>query len=524
MSDNFDQQWTSDHQQRLINESPGVVEANNDAAIEQADELRVANEKVISLDNLPTSPLSDAYDWGQRELDSRQNGEVRRDGWLENKYYKKNQKYVFGYDVSNGTRVMGQYNDEDPDVQGLMGRGIKGISESTTHAEDGPDPEGMKSLGSIATAARLSGVEDYQAFAQQVRAMEYPESAVQAAWNVGTRVLQRREVNEYLNETPENAEVIQPPAPDLSRDDLLGDDNWQIASKILYKAEEKREFDGTATDLMDWTINEMSNYNWRTWTMGNYAVKAMNRGGEYAQALSYLVNTYDRLPTDMDIFGKSLGAFATDPLNLVGAGAIGKGVAVAVAKSRMKKLLSNAVAKNALVGGVAGAVEVPVFGVAFDWSRQQVDIAAGNQDEYDIARTAGVAAISVPIGLAAGTGLGAVLSKPALQWYGRVGRKMLDNAKSGRSVGPMQAQRGYIGIRDYKNINLGGRKEGLAERFLLDHGYREAEGKPAANNYKINDDGSITAYTWSSGPVKSTLSRKTFRNPTLKQLRNWMGY
>ena len=84
--------------------------------------------------------------------------------------------------------------------------------------------------------------------------------------------------------------------------------------------------------------------------------------------------------------------------------------------------------------------------------------------------------------------------------------------------------------RGFSDIPLTKRHPKLSKAFLEEHGYEKlntdlAKGKPKADHYVDSKDG-VIAYTYngvtSSGKPK--FSQKTFKNPTLKSLRNWMGY
>ena len=78
------------------------------------------------------------------------------------------------------------------------------------------------------------------------------------------------------------------------------------------------------------------------------------------------------------------------------------------------------------------------------------------------------------------------------------------------------------GERDWSDVRLTDRREGLAEKFLDHHGYEYSDipGKP--NTYTYVGD-KVKAYTYYEGN-KSKVEVKTFNNPTLKSLRDWMGY
>jgi hypothetical protein len=65
-----------------------------------------------------------------------------------------------------------------------------------------------------------------------------------------------------------------------------------------------------------------------------------------------------------------------------------------------------------------------------------------------------------------------------------------------------------------------------ATGWLKNHGYDPYVGigpRPKTPYYEFTEDGAIKAYT-PYGGNKSGVEVKTFRNPTRKQLRDWMGY
>jgi hypothetical protein len=82
--------------------------------------------------------------------------------------------------------------------------------------------------------------------------------------------------------------------------------------------------------------------------------------------------------------------------------------------------------------------------------------------------------------------------------------------------------------RDYPDVNLSERV-GFKNtvKFLEDHGFKMRTGNNKGNTYEIHGD-SIKVYTLLGGDLSGgtapKYSQKTFKNPTLKALRNWMGY
>jgi len=82
--------------------------------------------------------------------------------------------------------------------------------------------------------------------------------------------------------------------------------------------------------------------------------------------------------------------------------------------------------------------------------------------------------------------------------------------------------------RDYPDVNLS-EKVGFKNtvKFLEDHGFKMRTGDNKGNTYEILGD-SVKVYTLLGGDLSGgtapKYSQKTFKNPTLKALRNWMGY
>ena len=79
------------------------------------------------------------------------------------------------------------------------------------------------------------------------------------------------------------------------------------------------------------------------------------------------------------------------------------------------------------------------------------------------------------------------------------------------------------GERDWPDVRLKDRKEGLTEKFLENHGYKQSDTPGKPNTY-IYDGDKVKAYSAYVKGGKTGVSVKTFNNPTLKSLRDWMGY
>ena len=80
--------------------------------------------------------------------------------------------------------------------------------------------------------------------------------------------------------------------------------------------------------------------------------------------------------------------------------------------------------------------------------------------------------------------------------------------------------------RDWPDVELERRDEKVTVAFLEEHGYEETDTGREENTFQILGDGKIIAYTPISDPksIRKKVEQKTFNNPSLKELRDWMGY
>ena len=80
--------------------------------------------------------------------------------------------------------------------------------------------------------------------------------------------------------------------------------------------------------------------------------------------------------------------------------------------------------------------------------------------------------------------------------------------------------------RDYQNVPLASRNERVTTSFLDENGYTDYSGTGKKDfTYELMEDGSYKVYTpYVDAKGKEKLGVKTFKNPTLKQLRTYMGY
>jgi hypothetical protein len=81
--------------------------------------------------------------------------------------------------------------------------------------------------------------------------------------------------------------------------------------------------------------------------------------------------------------------------------------------------------------------------------------------------------------------------------------------------------------RDWADVPLSQSRPQIREKFLETHGFRQLDPHegPKPDTYRMNEDGSITAYSEYGGKGGSRISQKTFQpEAKLRALRKWMGY
>ena len=109
-------------------------------------------------------------------------------------------------------------------------------------------------------------------------------------------------------------------------------------------------------------------------------------------------------------------------------------------------------------------------------------------------------------------------------YTGSTGGKSIITGKKKSSVSKKTKDKlGGKKQRDWSDLRLKDRKDGLAEKFLDHHGYEHSDTAGKPNTYTYDGD-KVKAYSEYVKGGKSGVSVKTFKNPTLKSLRDWMGY
>lgn len=432
-------EWLGGEQQKPIEE----ITPEDDAPASKEVELTGSDDFLPYLDDIRGD-----HDTVQMILDDEDQGRSRADRTYSNEYMKPNRRTIRGIDMKTGVRHLniGDYNV--PGVEEHTRKGVELIGKANMSADYGPDEKGLQGAAHVATAIQLEG----GSYADLERALDQtgiPKGAARVAWNAAARASIQQTFDEELSAPPPQEEldaIEADPLPDLTTDDLINNSDWLDSALYMWEAENGAKFNGSKQELVDWSLNEMSNFNWRILgapgvngtSMAYYATQATLLGGDYAKALLNLIDMYDRVETDPGIVKRSLGAAFSDPTMYAGLG-FGKGaawVSSKVMKNRLKKWL--------VEGAMVGAGEGAIYAGGEDLARQTVEKSAGAREEIDPGQAATSAAIGAGVGAAVGPVIGAAMSPKAVDFYRRTGAKMRQNARYTPRT-PMTSQIGAIG-------------------------------------------------------------------------------
>lgn len=411
-------------------------------------------ELTTSDDHLPyLQDIQPDYDLVGQFVDDDKDGTPRQPGEYSNKYVKPNRRTVMGVDLSTGVR---HWNTADFSVAGVehhVQRGVELLKESTNSAVDGTNETGIQGLSHIAQSVILQG-GDFNALKNASDHLQVTDQAMALGWNAAVRAQGQQEIERDLMAPvtgEEAAAESMPPEPDIETAELINEPEWIASSRVLWEIENAAPFAGTDQELVDWGLNEMSNFNWRIigapgvngTSMSYYATQAMVQsstgGADYANSLLTLINMYDRVNTDVGVVTRSLGAALSDPLTLAGLGygKIGAQIAARVARGRLVKFLTQA--------ATVGAGEGASFAGGENIARQSVQKSAGVRESIDPAEAAMHAAIGAGAGMVLGPVVGSALSPHAMRMYRKGGQRMLANARASGPRSPMTAQVGAVG-------------------------------------------------------------------------------
>ena len=131
------------------------------------------------------------------------------------------------------------------------------------------------------------------------------------------------------------------------------------------------------------------------------AVYMAKQDPKVANAIMYMLDVDDALPTTMGDFGRHLGYGLMDPINFVGGAGI---IAKVGAKATGKSLIRTALMKAGAAGTIGAGTTSAYLGL-HDVGMQNVALAAGRQEDYNPWQTGKQAAVGAGLGFILGAGI-----------------------------------------------------------------------------------------------------------------------
>lgn len=235
-------------------------------------------------------------------------------------------------------------------------------------------------------------------------------------------------------QAPQQAEIQQPPKPSFDKmyqdpdtenstnDEFLKNDpDFIDASKIIFRMNRGRDFNGTDEEAGEYGLKQMGWFNYNlgaTMFKANYIRRASD---EQKKAFLYMMDAYDDLGLSLSGTKRAVTYMGADLTNWLSVGTLGIGVgAKFVAKKAMKQKIKKAL-KSSVGTGVMIATEMATFAALENVSRQTVEVAGGKKEKI----SGGEVALATAIGGALG-GVGSVAVKTV--------KNLLDAKKAGKEL------------------------------------------------------------------------------------------
>lgn len=218
---------------------------------------------------------------------------------------------------------------------------------------------------------------------------------------------------------------------------------WAKRGKIIYKADQGKDFEGSDQDAARWLKDYVYDFNNRLIGTGTDAGRgtvdiAYNIGDYSPEAKKAFVdaqNDYENMGYSWKGAGEVTKRILTDPTTYLGLGVgklFSKGAQVAATEG-VKELAKRGASQGLKEGAKIGAVEGAVYGGATDTARQAGMINAGGQESFDplqAAQSAGIGALGGGvIGGAVGAISGGIAGRNP---YVQAARQIVDDPEQAR--------------------------------------------------------------------------------------------
>ncbi|MFA7168422.1 MAG: hypothetical protein WC096_05925 [Sphaerochaetaceae bacterium] len=208
-----------------------------------------------------------------------------------------------------------------------------------------------------------------------------------------------------------DAEGVQQPLPyqygpireDIDPSTLAEDKDWLEASRVLYRMNTGKDWQGSDADLAEYGLDLMGWFNYNLPAMAVQAAQVRKAEQYQKEAFLYLMDSYDNLEMSWGGTGRFFKGVLSDPTTYIGLGTLGLGTAAAQGGKAATKEGIRALLRQGLRTGLVAGVEGGMYAGVDNTLRQSVEVSAGRKEEIDDAERLKAVGLGVGIGLVGGT-------------------------------------------------------------------------------------------------------------------------
>jgi hypothetical protein len=190
---------------------------------------------------------------------------------------------------------------------------------------------------------------------------------------------------------------------DVTVESLKEDKDWLDASSMMYQMWERKPYEGSNEDLVEWSRGFMADFNYNLIQTGRSALRLEDQDQTTKEAFLFMMDTFDNTEMSWGGAWNTTKAIATDPTTWVGIstviGAGARPIVAGAAKETLRQMLKSAIGRTGAVAGLEGGIILH----ADDRIRQGIETSAGRQEEFDAVRSAKATALGVAGGAVLGT-------------------------------------------------------------------------------------------------------------------------
>jgi len=202
-----------------------------------------------------------------------------------------------------------------------------------------------------------------------------------------------------------------PVREDIDPDTLAEDRDWLEASRVIYRMNEGRDWEGQDSELAEYGLDVMGWFNYNLPAMSVNTAKITGAEQNEKEAFLYLMDSYDNLEMSWGGVGRFFKGVLADPTTYIGLGTLGIGTAAAQGGKAATKQGIRELLRQGLRTGIVAGVEGAMYAGVDNSMRQTIRIEAGQQEEYDVGQALGAVGTGAAVGVVGGTVLDAAVNR-----------------------------------------------------------------------------------------------------------------